>query len=368
MERKVESSEKVTKPMEAEKELTREELLDAIRQESEKGKLKKEFAFMKQKYDTVLKELDVKQSLLDAVEVSQMSDDWYTIKTEWKKSDKKESTAVLMASDWHLEETVKPEMIWNLNAYNLKIAEKRANDFWTNSVKMMDGLEYDTNIKNVVVWLWWDFISGYIHEELVEWNSLSPTEAIIMAKQLLEAWIKYLLENTDKDITIVCNFWNHGRTTDKSRISTWYANNYEWLMYNMIADKFSENDRVKFKIDKGYSTILKVYDKKIRFHHWDWIKYNGWVGWLYIPVNKAIAQWNKGNKVDIDVMWHYHQMTDGWNFLVNGSLIWYWPYAERIKWSYERPQQVMFLLNEKYWKTITAPIIVNEWEKRWPKK
>jgi hypothetical protein len=44
--------------------------------------------------------------------------------------------------------------------------------------------------------------------------------------------------------------------------------------------------------------------------------------------------------------------------MINGSLIGYGPYAESIKADYEEPKQAMFLINNKYGKTISAPILV----------
>jgi hypothetical protein len=129
-------------------------------------------------------------------------------------------------------------------------------------------------------------------------------------------------------------------------------------MYVDLAEYYQDNKRVKFKIEKGYFNYLPVYDKILRFHHGHNVKFWGGIGWLYIPTNKAIAQWNKGKRADLDIFWHYHQMIDWGNFICNGSMIWWWPYAESIKASPERPAQALFLINSKYWKTISAPIIL----------
>ncbi|RTK92496.1 MAG: hypothetical protein EKK61_04250 [Rickettsiales bacterium] len=67
---------------------------------------------------------------------------------------------------------------------------------------------------------------------------------------MLEAGINYYLDNSDKKLTLITSYGNHGRTTPKSRVSTGYKNNFEWLMYNIIADKFADNKRVKSKISK----------------------------------------------------------------------------------------------------------------------
>ena len=92
------------------------------------------------------------------------------------------------------------------------------------------------------------------------------------------------------------------------------------------------------------------------------MKYGGGVGGIYIPVNKAINDWNKTVRdVDLDVFGHFHQYIDAGNFVCNGSLIGYNAYAVAIKASFEPPQQAFFLVNRKYRsKTMATPIFVSD--------
>ncbi len=96
----------------------------------------------------------------------------------------------------------------------------------------------------------------------------------------------------------------------------------------------------------------------IRFQHGHMVKYGGGVGGLTIPLNKAIAQWNRGKHADLDVLGHFHQMFDGGNFIVNGSLIGYDSFALSIKASYEKPKQALFLIDRKRGRTFTCPILL----------
>ena len=100
----------------------------------------------------------------------------------------------------------------------------------------------------------------------------------------------------------------------------------------------------------------------LRFHHGDAIRYEGGVGGLTIPANKAIAQSNKSRTAYLDIFGHYHQMLDGGKFVSNGSLIGYNPYAIRIKASYEEPKQVFFLMERDKGKTAVYPIFVSSEE------
>jgi len=128
-----------------------------------------------------------------------------------------------------------------------------------------------------------------------------------------------------------------------------------------MRDILANEPRVKFQIAEGYHAYVRLFDGKfvVRTHHGHGINYNGGVGGITIPVNKAIAQWNKGVKADLDVFGHFHTKLDGGNFVANGSLIGYNAYALRIKADYEKPSQTFFLVNRKYnSKTIVTPIFV----------
>lgn len=271
-----------------------------------------------------------------------------------------EATAVWVASDWHIDEIVDPKTINYYNEFNSWIAEARAKNFFKNWLRLTDIMSKDIKVEHILLAVLWDMISWFIHPELIENNSESPTQALIRFRDILVSWIKYILDNSNYKLTLICKFGNHWRTTDKIRVSTWYKNSYEWLIYHLIANEFKDNERVNFIIEDWYHTYFKVYDYNLRFHHWDSIKFWWWVWWITIPINKAVAQWNKWpKKADIDVLWHFHQSLFHRNFVVNWSLIWYNAYAERIKADYEEPSQSFFLIDKKKWKTIQTCIFLD---------
>lgn len=303
--------------------------------------------------------LQSKISLIDTLENSQRTE--YDIKAI-SNDHSSESTAFWIGSDWHIEETVDPLTVNGMNEYNLDIAKDSIQRFFKNALKLTDICKRDTNINHVVLGLLGDHITGYIHDELIEDNSLSPTQASMVVLDLIASGIKYALENSNYTFTVICKDGNHGRTTQKKRISTEYKNSYEWMMFNILSREFKNNERIKFIVEKSYLTYLNVYDKLIRFHHGDYIKYQGGVGGLTIPANKAISQWDKERMAYLDVFGHYHQlMLDTGStskFVMNGSIIGYNAYAVSIKASYEQPKQAFFLIDKHRGKTFSAPIFV----------
>lgn len=279
------------------------------------------------------------------------------------KNGQSESAMVIVWSDWHIEETVLPAQVSNKNEYNLAIAEQRFQNLLQGGLAWYKIQSRDTSIKTIVLALLGDFITGSIHEDLAEGNQLAPADAIYKAYSLIVSGIKFMLENTPKDVSFIvpCHSGNHGRMTKDQRIATESGNSLEYFMYLMIKDYFEKEKRLTFVIQPGYHSYVRFFEGayEIRFHHGHQINYQGGVGGITIPVNKAIAQWNKAHPVNLDVFGHFHTRFDGGNFICNGSTIGYNAYAVSIKASYEPPSQTCFLINKEFEaKTAVMPIFV----------
>jgi hypothetical protein len=274
-----------------------------------------------------------------------------------------ESVAVFVASDWHIEENVDPACVGYKNEFNLKVAEERATKFFQGAFRLFDILRRDTTIKTVILGLLGDFISNTIHEDLAETNNLGPADAIYKAECLIVSGIKFLLEQIppDVEIFVVAHAGNHGRMTKKQRGSSESSNSLEHFMYYHIRDLFSGEPRIKFQIAEGYHTFTRLFEERytIRWHHGHAIKYGGGVGGIYVPILKALNQWNKAEWADLDILGHFHQATDAGNFVANGSLIGYNDFAVRIKADFEEPKQMFLLVNRKWnSKTMVTPIFL----------
>jgi len=271
-----------------------------------------------------------------------------------------EATAVAVASDWHIEEEVRQGKAIKNNRYNLNIAKKRADRFFQKIVSLTRKEQQDVTINNLVLALLGDFISGNIHEELLETCSCEPFEAIDEAQGMIESGINFLLEHTALNLIIVCHVGNHSRITKRIHHSTEIGNSIETAMYRSLKRRFSNEARVVFNIASEYHSFLTVYDTKIRFHHGHDLRYQGGVGGLTIPVNKAIAQWNKINPVDLDIFGHWHTYMHMKNFVANGSLIGYNAFALSIKADFDVPKQAYFLIDKRLGPSIFAPIFVDK--------
>lgn len=276
-------------------------------------------------------------------------------------SGKREATPIILASDWHIEESVDPVSCSGRNEYNLDIARARAKRFFQGVLWLIEHHRQSFTIRDAVLWIGGDIITGYIHEELIETNGLSPIEAVLMAQELLRDGIAFLLAHAKLErLLIPCSYGNHGRTTQKSRIKTGAKNSYEWGMYKQLEREFRDDPRVVFEITQSAHQYVQVYGFDLHFHHGDNVRYAGGVGGLSIPLNKRVPMWDKVHKSDYHHIGHYHQLLDLGHTLVNGSLIGYGDYAMSIGAGYEDPQQLLYLLDSKHGKCMVTPIWVQE--------
>lgn len=273
---------------------------------------------------------------------------------------RREATAVAIGSDWHVEEHVDPKTIDGLNEYTPEIARRRAARFFAG----IEWLSRDPRfaVTSLVLVGLGDIITGYIHDELVEGNFMSPTEAVLFAQDLWGDGIRFLLKSTElTEIKVPWLFGNHGRTTLKPRVATAYANSFEWLLGHMLAKEFRDEPRVSFSVADGHHMVVPIYDWRLHLTHGDKVKSMGGIGGVDVPLNRAIAQWHRTMPAECTAVGHFHEYNSGQRLTRNGSLIGFSPFSRDIvRAAYEAPQQAFFLVDRTRGKTACAPIWVEE--------
>ena len=320
------------------------------------GSLDKRLKSTDSKYQFVLKENQTLQAQIEAIKVVSDANS-HTIKT--KSSGTQEATAVIVASDWHWAETVHSDNVNGLNEYTTEIAKARAEKFFVNAVKLLNIFKAHSQIDTLVIALLGDFINGELRDEAMQNNGELTMDELLGVQEALLSGIQFILDNTKVNLIIPCHSGNHGRVTKKVNISTEAGNSLEYVMYHMLARHFQSDKRVKFIIPTSYHSFLDINGYTIRFSHGHAIRYAGGVGGIFVPVKKAIGQWNKARHADLDVFGHFHQMRDGGDFICNGSLIGWNEFANFIKADFEKPKQVFFLIdNNRKEKTVTCPIFL----------
>lgn len=273
-----------------------------------------------------------------------------------------EAVACLLASDWHVEEPVDPAKVHGLNEYNLAIAERRARAFFANGLKLSEAQAREVKIDTLWLGLIGDLISGHIHEELRETNELAPGEAARFALDLTSKGLEFWLRESNFTIEVDAIPGNHGRMTAKPRIQNATETSLETFMFHALAARFTDNPRVRFRVASSKMAYRRFFDRfNMRIIHGDDIKFGGGVGGVTIPIRKKIAAWDKALRADLTVMGHFHQLLNGGDFIVNGSLIGYNEFAQAIGASPEDARQAFFLIHNRNGGelSVTAPVWVD---------
>lgn len=323
--------------------------------EMEKLRIKHSEKGTDQKYKVALRMLREKEVELETIFAVKDTVSTYTIKPSNNKGG--EAVAVAVASDWHVEENVRPETVNGSNHYTMAIAKARAEKFFQHTLQLVQKEQQSVRIETLCIALLGDFFSGNIHEELLASCEVGPQDAMIFAQNLIASGIQFILDNSKLNLVVPCAVGNHSRMTKKVHVSDEHGMSLEWAMYNFLAVHFQGNKRVKFVLSRSYHNYVDVFGYKIRFHHGHAVSFGGGLGGLTIPMIKAIQRWDNDQKAYLSVCGHFHQKMDGERFIVNGSLIGDSPYGKRLGFT-GRPEQVFFLIDKNRGKTIVAPILV----------
>lgn len=314
---------------------------------------------LRKEADRLIKE---NKELRKLVDIFNASTDFQPVSIERKLSDKSsktEATAIVLASDWHLEQRVDPRRLTYHNEYNLQISETRSKQFFQNVVKLLIKEQQSTKIEHLVLWLGGDFISSNIHEALTAICLLGPSQAIIFAQELIIGGIQYLLDNTNVQITCPTSCGNHSRITKKVWISTEEDNSLETIIYHNIKQYFRNEKRFELIMPEGPVTFLSVYGKTLAFAHGHHgVKYQGGIGGLAVPLKRHILRKYSKRSIYMLCIGHFHAYEQAANYAVNGSLIGWDDYSESCGFEYDVPKQTFFLVDKKREsRTVTCPIL-----------
>lgn len=265
--------------------------------------------------------------------------------------------AVALFSDAHIEETVIPSSVLGMNEYNINIAEKRIQAYFTNLCECLN----EDKVDDLIFASLGDTISGFIFEELGQCNGLSPLEATYKAQSLIYSGLKYICEETNlNSIKFIGIVGNHSRTTKKIQHANGFKMSYEWLMYQNI-QKFCEMDNlpIEFCIPEAEVAIVNAPDgQKLMFAHGFQIKGsgNGTVCGIYPSLNRLALKWGKVFGQDKIYIGHFHQCVSIPNAVVNGSVIGYNAFALANGFSYEEPNQYYEVFDTKIGQLLSRKI------------
>lgn len=274
-------------------------------------------------------------------------------------SDKREVVPVLVASDWHIEETVSAAITNGLNEYNLHIAEDSIKQFFNKSCQLIENTKKEHIVNTVVLAILGDIINGVLRSEDLESNQTTPIDAVSIARALIYTGIKTLVSSTGCNLHVICCVGNHGRLTDKIHYSNQVHNSLEYLIYKTLERDFRDHDKVTFDVSEAPYVIQSIFGIKVRFHHGHAARFNGGIGGLAVPVIRKTQQMNTIEHADLDVIGHFHSAQTFSNVIVNGSLVGSNGFSMSLGLPHDIPKQTYFEIDSKYGRTVVRPICID---------
>lgn len=251
--------------------------------------------------------------------------------------------AVALFSDAHIEETVKPETVNWLNEYNLEIAERRIKTYFANLANCLK----EDNVTELIFASLGDTISGFLFEELMECNSLTPVQATLKAQSLIYSGLHYLCTEANikslKQIRFVGIVGNHGRTTKKIQHANGFKMSYEWLMYQNIKQQCENQGLpIDFYIPESEVAVIKTPDNRtLLFCHGFQIK-GGTTNTIcgpYPALQRLALRWSKVFNQNRIYMGHFHSCVSIPSAAINGSIIGYNTFALTNGFEIQEPCQ-----------------------------
>lgn len=324
--------------------------LEKSKQRTERKEAVKKYSILTKENELLKKELEILKAPRD-YELNKIIEVPNLVKSE--------ATAVVLLSDWHMEQLVDGRRLAYPNNYNIEIAKQRAEESFKAIVKLVNKEKSHQEINTLVMALLGDFITGNIHLSELPNLQLGIAEACFLVEETIIRGIQYVLDNTDVKIICPTACGNHSRITEKVWISSEKDNSIETIIYYHIKEHFKHEQRFELIMPYGPETFLNLYGMTIAFCHGHiGYRYQGGVGGLYIPVRRTIMRKYNKRQIAMVCMGHFHTYIQDPLFLVNGSMIGYDDYANALGLDYDIPKQTFFLIDKKrQCRTVTTPIV-----------
>ena len=255
-------------------------------------------------------------------------------------------TAIL--SDLHLDEVVAPEQVNHVNAYGREIAVLRVRR-WAERVILlarnyMAGVTFDGA---VVMW-GGDIVNGELRTEDLVTNAAPILDTCLFWAEILAAALTMIADEFGK-VHVPGVAGNHGRQSAKPVMKGRVKENFDWLLFGMVARILADDSRITFEFPESNKVLVPIYDTRYWLEHGD-DGGGGGEGWMGVlgPVMRMAAKRLATNDAvglgfDHFVCGHWHTLTWLPRGIVNGSMVGLSQYPWLKAMGFEIPQQAMWL-------------------------
>ena len=277
-----------------------------------------------------------------------------------KRGDKHYAIPTLFLTDIHWGAKVDPVEVGGVNKFDPEIARLRIRRSSEGAIELCRDYWSGVSYQGVQVNLGGDLLSGLIHEELRETNAEYVTESIMGVMETLVAYLRQLADYFDR-VNVAGVAGNHSRLTRKPRSKGRALENYDWLVYQMLAWALREDKRITFQVANAADLHYQVYDVKYCLTHGDQFRGGSGISGALSPLMLGTHRKRKrdaqaGNDWDILVMGHWHHSYFLHDLIVGGSVIGYDEYAYTSNFPMEQPLSALWLTTPERGVTAYYPV------------
>jgi len=299
---------------------------------------------------------NTERALADAVErigVLEAVDSLNPSPPKWTQPHKpKSSSAIVLAmlSDCHWDEIVRPEDVAGVNAYDRDVATLRTRA-WANGVALLPSTGPTADIEGMVVLWGGDMMTGPIDVAHLQESADTMLGSLLYWSEQAAAALT-MLANTYGQVHVPVVVGNHGRLTLKKRSHLKARDNLDWFLAHQVARLTANDARITWSIEEASDAEFMVYDNRYLLTHGDQARGGSGIGGIWPPLMRLTArkqqrQAGLGKPFDHLFMGHWHQLTFGPSFTVNGSVVGYSGFSAENNYPVEPPQQAVCYVTQR---------------------
>lgn len=283
---------------------------------------------------------------------------------------KRVSMPVMLISDEQVGERVLAAEVEGVNHYDHNVYVQRHDLCAQKLVEITEHHMGDQKCPVGLIAFLGDAISGEIHAELAETNTLQsiPSTALVVEtrRNAIDFWLKHF-----EQLFIIVLPGNHGRTTMKPRFKRYAKMNYETLIGWWLQSLYAKDPRVKIVVPESADYLLPVWGRGLFFTHGDRMGAlsgkgagMGFAGPV-LPIvrgskNIRDQQASFGRRIDYIHVGHYHEQGEAGGTFFNGTMAGYSEFAHGLRFRAAPAMQTLYFMNEEHGATARWPIFLSK--------
>jgi len=276
----------------------------------------------------------------------------------------------LMLSDLHYGEVVNAEEVFFVNEYDSEIAETRIRETVDRTIHLTKEVLRDPKFPGIVLVLGGDNINGMIHEELTVGSDKRLMDQILGISDILHGVVLKMLKIYGR-VFIPGVPGNHGRVTHKTWTKFTAATNADWLVYQLLerylAQQVARGD-VVFMCPPARDVTFRVAGRGYRLTHGDQFRGGDGIIGPIGPITRgdqkkrtmAMGMPHDREMYDTLLVGHFHQLFQSSRLIMNGSTKGYDEYSLANNFSYQPPQQALWMTHERHGINHFMPVLCDE--------